>query len=144
MKKNDKQHSYQLSIEYPRDFKIIFNKKTTFLVNPLVLSSVSDLFREKYFNGKITYFEVSERSNDKSFSDFLSLAHGQKVDLSLKTACSILKIAKTWKSPIIQNLIEKFLEGEPEVEVKIAEIIDDYDLLDLLPTVNTFKDKKNY
>ena len=142
MKKNDKQHSYQLSIEYPRDFKIIFNKKTTFLVNPLVLSSVSDLFREKYFNGKITYFEVSERSNDKSFSDFLSLAHGQKVDLSLKTACSILKIAKTWKSPIIQNLIEKFLEGEPEVEVKIAEIIDDYDLLDLLPTVNTFKDKK--
>ena len=90
-------------------------RKAKFLVNPIIMYDISDLFRRKYPRGgcpRSIAFDQYNNSKDISISydaykAFFELAMGQPISLDLELYFQLLRLSKYFESPFLTKRLLK-------------------------------------
>ena len=135
----DKVATLHLKVPSDNTFVIIHNTTNQYLVDPYILSSFSLFFRQKYFEEKITEYSQKDRYNERIFSIFINLSQGIEQKISLNDIFSLQRLSESWKCQRLSTELTALLQSQPEIEVKIAEIVDAYQLTGKLPNQKSFK-----
>lgn len=130
---------FSLKIPSENTFLIVHNGTNQYLVDPYIFSSFSQIFRQKYFEEKITEYSIKDKYNERIFSIFINLSQGKEQKISLSDIFSLQRISEVWKCPRLSTELASLLQNQPEIEVKIAEIVDAYQITGKLPNQKKFK-----
>ncbi|KAK8852563.1 hypothetical protein M9Y10_017551 [Tritrichomonas musculus] len=138
-KKEEKVSTLSLKVESDCTFLITHNGTNQYHVDPYIFSSFSIFFREKYLEEKVTEYAQKDRTTERVFSIFINLCQGIEQNIQLSDVFSLQRLSESWKCPRLTTELNSLLKGQPEIEVKIAEIVDEFTLTKKLPNQKSIK-----
>ena len=119
-------------------FEVKHNNEDSYLVDPFILCSVSEWFRDQYLVKEAKEIHHRDSTTEDVFRKFIQIVQLESVEFNVNEALQLLRLAESWQVPQLKKDLNAFILKVPESEMWIAKLMDDYLLTKQLPSAKSF------